>query len=181
MGLVMSSVPFLDPKYSTISAGSQNTHKGSNQTIWAPAFKVSSAREGSIFKDGDSATSLGYLFQWPLSRLHVFPYIQKYILWLLPPLKDLYLRLISQNLSEFFLQILPYRITFYPPREYGSLSFTTFHKIQSYAYNIHIYKTLKTLHVEPLGSASVTYMYTGQLCRTWVNPRILSHQSPGMM
>jgi len=63
MGLVVSSVLFLGPKYSTTSTGSQNTLKGFNQTIQPPASKVHSARVGSILKDGHSTTSLGYLFR----------------------------------------------------------------------------------------------------------------------
>lgn len=31
---------------------------------------------------------------------------------------------------------------------------------------IYIYKTLKTLHVEPVGSAGVTHIYTGWLRRS---------------
>lgn len=66
---------------------------------------------------------------------------------------------------------------------FSQLNFTTFQKIrqlQSYVYTVQL-KKFKTLHTESFGSAGVVHMYTGQLHRSWVNPRIFSHQSPGMM
>lgn len=67
-----------------------------------------------------------------LTMTFFFLYIEKSILWLLPPLKDLNLRRVSQELSELFIQNT-FRledISLTKTKGFSRLNFTTFHKIE---------------------------------------------------
>lgn len=69
---------------------------------------------------------------WSHGDIYVFLYIEKSILWLLPPLKDLNLRRVSQELSELFIQnaLRLEDISLTNTKGFSQLNFTTFHKIE---------------------------------------------------
>lgn len=115
IGLVKSSVLFLGPKCIIISTCPQNTEilqagRNIRRSPGPPTClkKVQLEQAAlSVFEyhQGRRVNDLsGPPVSMNLSRWCFFLYIEKFILWPLPPLKDLNLRRVSQKLSEFFIQ-----------------------------------------------------------------------------